>query len=157
MGGSTEKQSTPPHITVYTDGASSGNPGPGGWAAILRHAETGRVKELSGRRDQTTSNEMEMWAVEQALRAIKVPGSIVTIYTDSENVIGWLAGGWKCRFPHIRRIRDNIQALCSEMRLKVSYVKVAGHAGDRLNERANALARAAIRKRHPTLPASRIS
>ena len=144
MGGRTEKQGTPPHVTIYTDGACAGNPGPGGWAAILRHAETGRVKELSGHRDQTTNNEMEMWAVGQALRAIKVPGSIVTIYTDSENVIGWMAEGWKCRFSHIRRIRDNIQAICSEMRLDVSYVKVVGHAGDRLNERANALAQAAI-------------
>ena len=93
-----EERSQTPHITIYTDGACAGNPGLGGWAAILRHAETGRVKELTGRRNRTTNNEMEMWAVEQALRAIKVPGSIVTIHTDSENVIGWLAEGWKCRF-----------------------------------------------------------
>jgi ribonuclease HI len=144
VGGPTEKQGTPPHVTIYTDGACAGNPGPGGWAAILRHDESRRVKELSGRRDRTTNNEMEMWAVEQALRAIKVPGSIVTIYTDSENVIGWLSQGWKCKLPHLQRIKNNIQAICSEMRLDVSYVKVAGHAGDRLNERANALAQAAI-------------
>ena len=87
---------------------------------------------------------MEMWAVEQALRAIKVPGSIVTIYADSENVIGWLAEGWKCKLPHLQRVKNNIQAICSEMRLDVSYVKVAGHAGVRMNERANALAQAAI-------------
>lgn len=134
------------YVSIYTDGACGGNPGPGGWAAILVSGQ--HRKEISGGQYiATTNNEMEMQAVFEGLLAIKVEHAIVTIYTDSQNVIGWMCQGWKCeKNPNIVRTRNNIRALCNEMGHNVSYVKVDGHNGDPLNELADALAKAAIEK-----------
>src|ERR1043165_2144335 len=87
-------------VEIFTDGACSGNPGPGGWGAILRFGET--EKELSGGERQTTNNRMEMMAVIEALRALKKPVPVL-IHTDSKYVMdgatqwlkGWKAKGWK--------------------------------------------------------------
>ena len=132
------------HVEIWVDGACSGNPGPGGWAAILISGQ--HRKEISGGNPATTNNEMEMEAVLQALLSIKAQHCSVTIHTDSANVIGWMAQGWKCKTPNLIRARENIRAVCNRMSLAVSYVKTVGHGGDPLNDLADALARAAIPK-----------
>ena len=78
-------------VTIYTDGACSGNPGPGGWAAVLRYGE--HVKEMSGFMPQTTNNRMELLAVCVALEMLKFEGSDVTIYSDSKYVVDAVSKG----------------------------------------------------------------
>ncbi len=135
------------HVEIYTDGACSGNPGPGGYGAILVY--NGREKELSGGDIQTTNNRMELTAVIAALEALKEPCS-VTLTTDSKYVSeaitqGW-ARSWKAKGW---RKADGKPALNSELwdRLlalldthKVEFVWVKGHAGHPYNERCDALA-----------------
>lgn len=90
---------TLPAVELYTDGACSGNPGPGGWAYILRHSETGKETEKAGGEHQTTNNRMELQAVIAGLRALKRP-SRVDIYSDSQYVLNGLGewmDGWKKR------------------------------------------------------------
>ena len=87
-------------ITIYTDGACSGNPGPGGWGAILRYRDT--EKELSGGAAETTNNRMELTAVIEALRLLREP-CIVELYSDSKYVIDALSKGWATCWATTRR------------------------------------------------------
>ncbi len=142
-------------VTIHTDGACSGNPGPGGWAAVL---ESGvHRKELSGGERETTNNRMELTAAIEALRALRGPVH-VDLYTDStyvkQGISEWLplwkANGWKRRSG--RRLlpvrnEDLWRALDRLVRTHdVTFHWVEGHAGDPKNERCDALARQAIPK-----------
>jgi ribonuclease HI len=137
-------------IEIFTDGACSGNPGPGGWGAILRSG--GHEKELSGGEKATTNNRMEMTAVIEALKALKKASSVI-IHTDSRYVMDgaakWLAGwkvkGWKTADKKPVKNEDLWRALDAEMaRHQIKWVWVEGHSGHPENERADALARDAI-------------
>ena len=137
-------------IDIYTDGACSGNPGPGGWGAIL--CWNGHEKELSGGEEETTNNRMEMMAVIKALEALKKP-STVTLYTDSKYVKqgaeewleGWKAKGWQnaSKKPvKNKELWERIDSLLSEH--NVTFIWVKGHAGHEMNERVDKLAVAAV-------------
>ena len=137
-------------ITIYTDGACSGNPGPGGWGALLMW--NGHEKELCGGEAETTNNRMEMMAVIEALGALK-GRSKVELYTDSKYVMqgitewmaGWKARGWKTAGKKPVKNQDlweRIDSLINEH--NVSFFWVKGHAGHPENERADALATGAI-------------
>jgi ribonuclease HI len=142
-------------VQLFTDGACSGNPGPGGWGAILRSG--GHEKELSGGEAQTTNNRMELMAVIEGLRALRKP-TPVTIYTDSKYVMdgasSWLAGwkkrGWKTAAKEPVKNEDLWRALDDEMRRHplVAWQWVRGHSGHAENERADQLARSAIPARN---------
>ena len=140
-----------PHVTVYTDGACEPNPGPGGWAALLRFGRN--EKELSGAEADTTNNRMELTAAVQAFGALKEPCQ-VDFFTDSEylrrGITEWLPDwrrrGWKRKSGQLRNT-DLWQAL--EASLKghaITWHWVRGHAGDRLNQRVDSLARKAMRQ-----------
>lgn len=135
-----------PEVEIFTDGACSGNPGPGGWAALLRSGA--HEKEISGGEEETTNNRMEMMAVVQGLAALKKP-SRVTLYTDSQYVQkgvtewmrGWKAKGWPARIKN----QDLWLRIDSEMaRHQVKLIWVRGHDGHIENERVDKLAVAAI-------------
>ncbi len=138
-------------IIIYTDGACSGNPGPGGWAAILQY-ET-RVKEISGGEAQTTNQRMELMAVYEALNCLKEP-CVVTVHSDSAYVIncfkqrwyvGWRKNGWKNAKGQPVQNRDLWELLIDQVeRHHVQFTKVKGHAGVVLNERCDELARGAV-------------
>jgi len=139
-----------PRVELFTDGACSGNPGPGGWGAILRAG--GADKELSGGDRATTNNRMEMMAVIQGLAALKVP-SAVTLYTDSKYVMdgatkwihGWKKNGWKTADKKPVKNDDLWKMLETETaRHDMTWRWVRGHDGHPENERADALARVAI-------------
>lgn len=136
-----------PTVTIYTDGGSQPNPGPGGWAAVLV-AENGYTKELSGAEPDTTNNRMELTAAIQALRALK-GASHVTLFTDSEylrNGItswlpGWVARGWRRKGDKPVQNEDLWRALHAETgRHTIDWQWVKGHAGNTFNERADQLA-----------------
>lgn len=141
------------HVDVYTDGACSGNPGPGGWAAVLTYGTT--EKEISGGEKQTTNQRMEMMAVYQALHHLKEPCSVV-IYSDSAYVVNcfkqkwyvsWRKNGWKNSKGDAVQNRDLWEMLLGEVeRHQVKFDKVKGHAGVEMNERCDELARAAVPK-----------
>ena len=137
-------------IDLFTDGACSGNPGPGGWAAILRDRH--HEKELSGGNAATTNNRMEMMAVIEGLKALKKQ-SAVTIHTDSRYVMdgaskwlsGWKVKGWKTADKKPVKNEDLWRMLDTEMtRHTIHWIWVAGHSGHPENERADQLARSAI-------------
>jgi len=137
-------------VEIFTDGACSGNPGPGGWAAILRSGK--HEKELSGGEKATTNNRMELTAVIEGLKALK-KGGPVTIHTDSRYVMdgaskwlpGWIAKGWRTADKKPVKNEDLWRRLDAEMaRHAIHWVWVAGHSGHPENERADALARSAI-------------
>jgi ribonuclease HI len=139
-------------IDIFTDGACSGNPGPGGWAAILRFGD--KEKELSGGEAATTNNRMEMMAVIQGLKALK-KNSAVTIHTDSRYVMdgasqwlkNWKARGWKTADRKPVKNEDLWRALDAAMDgHQIKWVWVRGHSGHVENERADAIAREAIRQ-----------
>jgi ribonuclease HI len=135
-----------PDITIYTDGACKGNPGPGGWGAWLKSGN--HEKELFGGEPHTTNNRMELTAVIEALSTLKAP-SQVAIYTDSEyvrnGITSWIRN-WKTRgwLTADRKPVKNVElwqrldALAARHRVSWHWVK--GHAGDPGNERADALA-----------------
>ena len=136
------------HVTVYTDGACKGNPGPGGWGVLLRAGA--QEKELWGGEVVTTNNRMEMMAVIQALKALKRPCN-VTVYLDSEYVrkgitewmAGWKARGWKTATKAPVKNVDlwqEMDALLAGAGHQIEWHWVKGHAGDPGNERADALA-----------------
>jgi ribonuclease HI len=140
------------HVVLYTDGACSGNPGPGGWGAILRVDGQGHEKELYGGAAQTTNNRMELTAVIMGLRALKRVCR-VDVYTDSmylkDGIEKWLAGwkarGWKTadRKPVKNQdLWEELDALVNRHTVKFHWVK--GHAGHVMNERADALARRGV-------------
>jgi ribonuclease HI len=121
------------HIKIYTDGDCSGNPGPGGWAAILEYK--GRRREIMGCELQTTNNKMELIAVIHGLEALKEPCSVI-VYTDSLYVIGVTSMGWK-RKANLDLLAQ-LDALCAKHDVEFKHVR--GHSGDPLNERADKLA-----------------
>lgn len=134
-------------VVVHTDGACSGNPGPGGWGALLEWG--GRVKEISGGEADTTNNRMEMTAAIMALETLKRPCD-VEIWTDSAylkgGITGWIHGwkknGWKTADKKPVKNADLWQRLETAIgRHRVSWHWVKGHAGHPENERADALAR----------------
>ena len=137
-------------VVIYTDGACSGNPGPGGWGAILRSGNT--EKELFGGDPATTNNRMELMAAIQALEALKRP-TTVTLYTDSKYVhdgitkwiIGWQRNGWKTSAKQPVKNGDLWQRLVkANDGHDVTWKWVKGHVGDPGNERADELARRGI-------------
>ena len=137
-------------INIYTDGACSGNPGPGGWGAILCWND--HEKELSGGEDETTNNRMEMMAVIKGLEALK-KDSEVTIYTDSKYVkqgaeewlVGWKARGWKSASKKPVKNQDLWEQIDSLLNThSVTFIWVKGHAGHEMNERVDKLAVAAV-------------
>jgi ribonuclease HI len=137
-------------VVIYTDGACSGNPGPGGWGVVLRW--NGTVKELHGSDPQTTNNRMELMAAIQALEALNRP-SQVRLYTDSTYVLngitkwvaGWQRNGWRTAAKKPVKNEDLWRRLVQAMeRHEISWQWVKGHAGDEGNERADALARLGI-------------
>jgi ribonuclease HI len=142
-----------PEVIVYTDGACSGNPGPGGWGAILKW--NGKEKELSGGDPQTTNNRMEMQAAIEALKALKKP-CIVKIHSDSALIInaftqGWIENwqkrGWRKSNKKPVENKELWQNMLEAMKPHdVIWVKVKGHAGIELNERADQLAVAESQK-----------
>tara|TARA_B100000459_G_scaffold142638_1_gene103445 strand:+ start:572 stop:1015 length:444 start_codon:yes stop_codon:yes gene_type:complete len=137
-------------VEIFTDGACSGNPGPGGWGAILRFKD--QEKELSGGAQETTNNRMELQAAIEGLRALKRPMR-VAIHTDSTYVkdgitkwiVNWKWNGWKTAAKKPVKNIDLWQALDDVMSgHHVEWHWVKGHAGHPENERADALARAAV-------------
>jgi ribonuclease HI len=134
-------------VVVWTDGACSGNPGPGGWGAILTF--NGHERELSGGEQLTTNNRMELMAAIQALEAL-TRDCEVELHTDSqylrEGVMGWIHGwkknGWKTAAKKPVKNVELWQRLdAATHRHKIDWRWVKGHAGDVMNERADALAR----------------
>jgi len=137
-------------VEIYTDGACRGNPGPGGWGVILR--ARGQEKELSGAESQTTNNRMELQAAISALQALKRPVD-VRLYTDSQylrnGVLTWLPQwkmrGWKTADKRPVKNQDLWETLEAEaVKHRIEWHWVKGHAGHPENERADALANAAI-------------
>ena len=138
-------------VEIYTDGACKGNPGKGGWGAILRYRDV--VRELYGGEMETTNNRMELMAVIQALQALKRPGLDIKIFSDSRYVLsgisewlpGWKARGWKTagRKPVLNQdLWQQLDALSQLHQIEWNWVK--GHSGIAGNERADELANKAI-------------
>jgi len=134
------------HVTIYTDGACSGNPGPGGWAAILHYKQ--REKVISGGEPETTNNRMELLGVINALEQLTEPCR-VSLYTDSEYIVhainkGWLkswkARGWRRKDGELKNT-DLWQRLSSLLeRHEVEFIWVKGHAENPYNNRCDELA-----------------
>ena len=146
-------------INLYTDGACSGNPGPGGWAYLLRHNPTRKESENSGYQSHTTNNRMELQAVIEGLTALKRP-CVIELFTDSvyvgkgmtEWMPGWKRNGWKRKekgkFVPIKN--DDLWKLLDEQlarHKRVKYTRVAGHSGHPENDRVDALAVEAYQNR----------
>lgn len=146
-----------PEIQLFTDGGCSGNPGPGGWAYILRHAGTGKEKEVFGAEETTTNNRMELQAVVEGLSALKRP-CYVELLTDSEYVrkglsewmAGWKRNGWKRRekgkLVELKNadLWKKLDELIATHQFK--FTRVAGHSGHPENDRCDELAVAAYQK-----------
>ncbi|WP_294646426.1 ribonuclease HI [uncultured Aureimonas sp.] len=137
-------------VDIFTDGACSGNPGPGGWGAILRFGDT--EKELSGGEQLTTNNRMELLAAIEGLGALKRPCS-VHLHSDSQYlrdgitkwIHGWKRNGWRTADKKPVKNAELWQRLDAERELhEVTFHWVRGHAGHAENERADALARAGM-------------
>ena len=137
-------------VDIWTDGACSGNPGPGGWGAVLRYGQA--EKELSGAEAATTNNRMELMAAIEALSALKRE-SKVQLHTDSKYVMdgvtkwihGWKKNGWKTADKKSVKNEDLWRKLeAANARHEVTWKWVKGHSDDVMNDRADALARAAI-------------
>jgi ribonuclease HI len=133
-------------VTIHTDGACSGNPGPGGWGAVLQY--NGTIKELKGGSPLTTNNQMELTAAIEALNALKRPCD-VELHTDSSYVKdglttwihGWKKNGWRTSAKKPVKNAALWQALdLAVQRHDIKWHWVKGHAGDEMNERADALA-----------------
>jgi ribonuclease HI len=146
-----------PEVELFTDGACSGNPGPGGWAFILRHPSSRKEMESSGGDPQTTNNRMELMAVVRGLETLKKP-SRVTLLTDSvyvgkglsEWLPKWKANGWRRRegkqWKEIKNedLWRRLDELVGSHQL--NYVRVAGHSGHPENDRCDELAVAAYQQ-----------
>ncbi|MDR2838210.1 MAG: ribonuclease HI [Azonexus sp.] len=141
---------TETRVDIFTDGACKGNPGPGGWGAILRLG--GQEKELWGGEPETTNNRMELTAAIRALAALKRPVA-ARVFTDSQYVLkgisewihGWKRNGWKTAAKQPVKNADlwqELDALASQH--KLDWIWVKGHAGHPENERADALANRGI-------------
>lgn len=138
-------------VTIYTDGACSGNPGPGGWAAILFYGE--HRKELAGGEKETTNQRMELQAAIEGLQALKEPCR-VKLYSDSAYLVNcfqqgwyksWLKNGWKNAKGKPVENKDLWERLLAlKNQHQVEFIKVKGHADDEWNNRCDQLAVAAI-------------
>ena len=140
-------------VTIYTDGACSGNPGPGGWAAVLIYGE--HKKEISGGCKETTNNIMELTAILEALKALKMECE-VELFSDSAYsvnafnngwIFNWIKKGWKTadgKEVKNKEIWQEIYALTKKH--KVTFNKVKGHSDVELNNRCDELAREEIEK-----------
>ncbi|MBS4007092.1 MAG: ribonuclease HI [Clostridium sp.] len=138
-------------VIIYTDGACSGNPGPGGYGAVLRYGE--HEKEISGGEPATTNQRMEMQAAISALGQLKEPCQVM-LYSDSAYLINtfnerwfeqWRQNGWKNSKKAAVANRDLWELLLELARIhQITWVKVKGHADDELNNRCDRLAREAI-------------
>ena len=138
-------------VTIYTDGACSGNPGPGGWGAILMYK--GNKKEIAGAMANTTNNIMELSAVIEALKLLKYPCN-VSVYSDSAYVVNafaqnwirnWERNNWKTSDKKEVKNKELWQQLLELTRVhKVTFIKVKGHADNEFNNRCDELARKAI-------------
>lgn len=137
-----------PHVQLFTDGACSGNPGPGGWAFLLRHPNSGKERSDSGYETNTTNNRMELSAVIQALSALKTP-TTVDLYSDSKYVLdglnswihNWKKNGWKTANKKPVKNDDlwkQLDTLRQTHTIKFHWVK--GHAGHPENELVDKLA-----------------
>ena len=134
-------------VEIFTDGACSGNPGPGGWGAVLRFG--GREKELCGGYDDTTNNRMELTACIEALSALKEPCE-VTLTTDSQYVVNGMTKGWASSWQKNGWIKSDKKPaqnpdlweklLELSKQHKLTFVWIKGHAGHPENERCDALA-----------------
>lgn len=139
-------------ITIYTDGACSGNPGPGGWGSILMVGEN--KKEISGGKKNTTNNVMELTAVIEALKLLKRPCN-VDLYSDSAYVVnaflqnwiwGWIKNGWKNSSKQEVKNKELWQELIGLTKVhNVTFHKVKGHSDNIYNNRCDELARNAIK------------
>lgn len=146
-----------PHVHLFTDGGCSRNPGPGGWAYILRHLGTNSEKEASGGEAETTNNRMELAAVIEGLQALKKPCK-VELFTDSEYVrkglsewmAGWKKNGWRRREQGrlVSLKNDDLWKKLDELVVKheITFHRVAGHSGHPENDRCDELAVAAYQK-----------
>ena len=139
-------------VTIYTDGACSGNPGPGGWGAMLMYK--GNKKEISGGKENTTNNVMELTAVIEGLKLLKFPCK-VKLYSDSAYVVnafiqkwiyGWIKNGWKNSSKEPVKNKELWKELYELTKThEVEFVKVKGHADNEYNNRCDELARNAIK------------
>ena len=139
-------------VTIYTDGACSGNPGPGGWGAMLMYK--GNKKEISGGKENTTNNVMELTAVIEGLKLLKFPCK-VKLYSDSAYVVnafiqkwiyGWIKNGWKNSSKEPVKNKELWQELYELTKThEVEFIKVKGHADNEYNNRCYELARNAIK------------
>jgi len=139
-------------VIIYTDGACSGNPGPGGWGAILMYK--GAKKEISGGMKETTNNIMEITAVVEALKCLKVE-SDVQVYSDSAYTVNafnqgwiynWMKNGWKTSGKDPVKNKELWQELYAlTKKHKVEFIKVKGHADNEFNNRCDEMAREAIK------------
>lgn len=140
-------------VTIYTDGACSGNPGPGGWGAILMYKEN--KKEISGGKENTTNNVMELTAVIEGLKLLKFPCK-VKLYSDSAYVVnafqqkwiyGWMKNGWKNASKEPVKNKELWQELYKLTKThEVDFMKVKGHSDNEYNNRCDELARNAIKE-----------
>ena len=141
-------------ILMYTDGACSGNPGPGGWGTVLMFGE--HIKEISGYMPETTNNRMELFAAVQGFSALKQPCN-VTLYSDSAYLVNafqqnwidnWRSNGWKTAGKKPVENQDLWkEILAFTQKHKIEWIKVKGHADNPLNNRCDELATGEI-KRH---------
>lgn len=139
-------------VIIYTDGACSGNPGPGGWGSILMYKDN--KKETSGGKKDTTNNVMELTAVIEGLKLLKFPCK-VKLYSDSAYVVnafnqkwiyGWLKNGWKNSSKEPVKNKELWQELYELTKVhEVEFIKVKGHADNEYNNRCDELARNAIK------------
>ena len=146
-------------VEIYTDGACSGNPGAGGWAAVLLYKE--HKREISGAEESTTNNRMELTAIIKGLQMLKEP-CIVTVYSDSAYSVdpflknwieGWVMRGWRTAGKDDVKNVDLWKELLSLMQIhEVSFVKVKGHADNELNNRCDKLAVAAYKELQKKIP-----
>ena len=140
-------------VVIYTDGACSKNPGPGGWAAVLLYR--GAEKKISGFEPETTNNRMELKAVLEALLALKEPCDIA-LFTDSTYIQNafekgwidnWISNGWKTVSKKDVENQDLWQEIIDAVKIhNVSWKKVKGHSGDKYNSICDELARGAIKE-----------
>jgi ribonuclease HI len=147
----TERKSTPVQVHLFTDGACSGNPGPGGWAFILRHLATGKEMEGSDGEKESTNNRMELTAVVRGLETLKRPCRI-ELFTDSvyvgkgisEWMVKWKRNGWKRKEGgKLKPVKNEdlwrrLDQVLSNHQVK--YTRVAGHSGHSENDRCDELA-----------------
>jgi ribonuclease HI len=139
-------------ITIYTDGACKGNPGKGGWGAILIFGEN--QKKINGFNPSTTNNQMELTAVIEALKAVKNPSYNINLFTDSKYVMdgitswifNWKKNGWKSANKQPVKNKElwiELDTLCQNFKISWNWVK--GHSGDKYNDLVDELANAAIK------------